>query len=245
MSEALLKIDNLGKRFGGFVALEGIDLDMRAGERLGLIGPNGSGKSTLVNCICGTLRNEQGTITFAGSQINGLRAYQRTRLGLARSFQLPRPFRSMTVQENLRIPLLFTVNARPGTHLSEEAIEERSAELLRLVGLENKAGKRPRDLTQIEMRKLELARAMAAEPKLLIADEAMAGLSHSEVDEILLVLHRLVDQGLSIILIEHIMRAVMSFSERLVVLVAGHKIADGVPQEVIRNPEVERAYLGE
>ncbi len=245
MSETLLKIDKLGKRFGGFVALEDIDLDVRPGERLGLIGPNGSGKSTLVNCICGTLRNEQGTVTFAGAAMDGLPAYRRTRLGLARSFQLPRPFRSMTVKENLRIPLLYTVNARHGTHLSESAIEERSAELLHVVGLEDKAAKRPRDLTQIEMRKLELARAMAAEPKLLLADESMAGLSHSEVDDILLVLHRLVEQGLTIILIEHIMRAVMSFSERLVVLVAGRKIADGVPQEVIRNPEVERAYLGE
>ncbi len=245
MSETLLKIDKLGKRFGGFVALESIDLDVRAGERLGLIGPNGSGKSTLVNCICGTLKNEQGSVTFAGAAIDGLPAYQRTRLGLARSFQLPRPFRSMTVQQNLRIPLLYTVNARSGTHLSEAAIEERSGELLHLVGLEDKAAKRPRDLTQIEMRKLELARAMATEPKLLMADESMAGLSHSEVDDILLVLHRLVEQGLTIILIEHIMRAVMSFSERLVVLVAGHKIADGPPQEVIRNPDVERAYLGE
>jgi branched-chain amino acid transport system ATP-binding protein len=245
VSETLLKIDKLGKRFGGFVALEDIDLDVRPGERLGLIGPNGSGKSTLVNCICGTLRNEQGTVTFAGEAMDGLPSYRRTRLGLARSFQLPRPFRSMTVKENLRIPLLYTVNARPGMHLSESAIGERSAELLRVVGLEDKAAKRPRDLTQIEMRKLELARAMAAEPKLLLADESMAGLSHSEVDDILLVLHRLVEQGLTIILIEHIMRAVMSFSERLVVLVAGRKIADGVPQEVIRNPEVERAYLGE
>jgi len=245
MSETLLKIDKLGKRFGGFVALESIDLEVRAGERLGLIGPNGSGKSTLVNCICGTLRNEQGTVTFAGAAMNGLPAYKRTRLGLARSFQLPRPFRSMTVQENLRIPLLYTVNARHGTHLNAAAIEERSHELLHLVGLEEKAGKRPRDLTQIEMRKLELARAMAADPKLLLADESMAGLSHSEVDDILVVLHRLVEQGLTIILIEHIMRAVMSFSERLVVLVAGRKIADGDPQEVIRNPEVERAYLGE
>ncbi len=245
MSDALLHIDKLGKRFGGFVALDGIDLDVRAGERLGLIGPNGSGKSTLDNCISGTLKNEGGTVRFDGQEMNGLPSFKRTRLGLARSFQLPRPFRSMTVQENLRIPLLYTVNARPGASLSESAIVARSNELLHLVGLEDKSLKRPRELTQIEMRKLELARAMAAEPKLLMADEAMAGLSHSEVDDILALLHRLVEQGITIILIEHIMRAVMAFSERLVVLVAGRKIADGLPQEVIRTPEVERAYLGE
>ena len=245
MSDPLLRIDGLGKRFGGFVALDGIDLAVRRGERLGLIGPNGSGKSTLVNCISGVLRNETGSVQFDGRSIDGLPTYQRTRLGIARSFQLPRPFRSMTVAQNLRIPLLYTVNARAKSHMSEAAIGARCEDLLRVVGLAAKADRRPRDLTQIEMRKLELARALAADPKLLIADESMAGLSHSEVDEILALLRQLIDQGITIILIEHIMRAVMAFSERLVVLVAGKKIADGDPQEVIRNPEVERAYLGE
>lgn len=245
MSEPLLKIDGLGKRFGGFVALEGIDLEVPAGQRLGLIGPNGSGKSTFVNCLSGVLRNETGTIRFDGHFLNGLPAYRRTRLGLARSFQLPRPFRSLTLAENMRIPLLYTVRARKGVHLGEAALGEQCAEVLRLVGLAEKALRRPGDLTQIEMRKLELARALAAEPKLLIADEVMAGLSHSEVDEILALLHRLIEQGITIILIEHIMRAVMAFSERLIVFVAGRKIADGDPQEVMRNPEVERAYLGE
>jgi len=245
VSDTLLSVEGLGKRFGGFVALDGIDLAVRRGERLGLIGPNGSGKSTLVNCISGVLHNETGTVTFDGQTIDGLPTYKRTRLGIARSFQLPRPFRSMTVNQNLRIPLLYTVNARAERRMTEAAIAARSDELLRVVGLAAKADRRPRDLTQIEMRKLELARALAADPKLLIADESMAGLSHSEVDEILDLLRQLIDQGITIILIEHIMRAVMAFSERLVVLVAGKKIADGDPQEVIRNPEVERAYLGE
>jgi branched-chain amino acid transport system ATP-binding protein len=238
-------VKGLSKRFGGFVALDGIDLTIAKGERLGLIGPNGSGKSTLVNCLTGTLQNETGTILFEGRSLNGLIAHERTRMGLARSFQLPKPFHSMNLIDNLRVPLLYTVNARPHHHLTDAAIAERCEQLLRDVNLADKAHRRPRDLTQVEMRKLELARAVATQPTLLFADEAMAGLSHSEVEEILAVLLRLNEEGLTIVLIEHIMSAVMSFSTRLVVLVAGHKIADGPPQEAIRNPEVERAYLGE
>jgi branched-chain amino acid transport system ATP-binding protein len=242
---ALLEVDNVSKRFGGFVALDGINLSVKAGERLGLIGPNGSGKSTLVNCICGTLTNEMGTVHFDGTPMNGLTAHQRTRRGLARSFQLPRPFPSLSVADNLRVPLLYTVNARSGPHLSAADIEARTAELLSLVGLANRGGQQPRDLTQVDMRKLELARALAAEPKLLIADESMAGLSNNEVADIVALLIRLNERGITIIMIEHIMRAVMSFSQRLVVLVSGKKIADGAPDTVIRDPEVERAYLGQ
>jgi len=239
----ILQVSGLGKRFGGFVALADIELDVGGGERVGLIGPNGSGKSTLVNCLCGTLRNESGSVRFEGHALDGLKAHQRTRLGLARTFQLPRPFGTLTLAENLRIPLLYAVQGRKSSVGSD--IDRRCMDLLAMVALADKAGRLPKDLTQIEMRKLELARAMAAEPRLLIADEAMAGLSHQEVDDILALLVRLnEEQGITIILIEHIMRAVLSFSQRLVVLVAGRKIADGDPRDVVRQDDVVAAYLG-
>jgi branched-chain amino acid transport system ATP-binding protein len=242
----LLSVDNLTKTFGGFTALDQVTLSVDAGERVALIGPNGSGKSTFVNCIAGTLRNEIGTVYFDGHDMKGLAPHQRTRRGIARTFQLPRPFGSISVADNLRVPLLYAVNGRHRSHMGEAAILQRCDELLTLVGLTSKATHKPSDLTQIEMRKLELARAMATEPKLLVADEAMAGLSHSEVEQIVDLLLRLNEErGITIILIEHIMSAVMRFSQRLVVFVSGRKIADGAPDQVVRDPDVEKAYLGQ
>jgi len=244
-SGPLLQVKGLSKRFGGFIALDGVDLDVQPGERLGLIGPNGSGKSTLVNCVCGTLHNETGTVHFAGHAMNGLPAHRRTHIGLARSFQLPRPFMSLSLADNVRVPLLYTVRRRSGLTRSGADLDQRCLELLAQVSLDAKAKRLPSDLTQVEMRKLELARAMAAEPKLLIADEAMAGLSHSEIEDIIALLLRLNQQGITIIMIEHIMRAVMSFSQRIAVLVSGRKIADGKPEDIVNNPEVVSAYLGQ
>ena len=245
MTAPLLKVDNVSKRFGGFVALDGVSLEVAPGERLGLIGPNGSGKSTLVNCMSGTLQNETGTVTFDGRSMDGLAPHQRTHLGIARSFQLPRPFHTLSVADNIRVPLLYTVRLRRDVAHTDSEMDDRCHEVLDLVSLKHKANRLPKDLTQVEMRKLELARAVAAEPKLLIADEAMAGLSDSEVKDIVALLIRLNERGITIILIEHIMTAVKSFSQRLAVLVSGKKIADGDPQDVLSNPEVERAYLGQ
>lgn len=246
MNTELLMVKGVVKRFGGFTALDGVDLNLKVGERLGLIGPNGSGKSTLVNCICGTLFNDEGSVKFEGHEVSREPAHKRIRRGLARSFQLPKPFSSMSVADNLCVPILFAANARPGTHhVTPAQAFEQAMEILKKVGLHHKGYEMSGGLTQVDMRKLELARAIAAKPKLLISDEAMAGLSNSEVDEILELLFAMKEQGIAVIMIEHIMRAVMRFSERVAVLVAGRKIADGNPEEVMRNPEVERAYLGE
>jgi branched-chain amino acid transport system ATP-binding protein len=238
--EHILTVKALTKRFGGFVALNSVDFHLDEGERLGLIGPNGSGKTTMINCISGALFCDQGAITFKGADVTRLAAHRRTRRGIVRSFQIPRPFRSMTILENLMISMEYAASHRDGGSVTE--VEAR--EILDLVGFRNRANDNSGRLTQVDMRKLELARALAAKPLLLISDEAMAGLSSSEVDEILDILFKLNARGVAVIMIEHIMRAVLRFSTRIIVLDAGRKIAEGTPADIVKNPEVEKAYLG-
>jgi branched-chain amino acid transport system ATP-binding protein len=238
---SLLKIRNVSKSFGGFVALSNVSLEIAQGERFGLIGPNGSGKTTLISCVSGALRNESGSIEFDGEEVAGLPAYQRTRRGIARSFQIPRPFHSMSVLENLMVPLEYVVH-KGSLHGSDTRSE--ALVLLEQMGLSEKAQTPSSQLSQVELRKLELARAMAARPRLLISDEAMAGLSGSEVEEVLKILFDLNARGITIIMIEHIMQAVMRFSQRVVCLDAGKIICEGSPAEIVKNVEVQRAYLG-
>ena len=241
MSDALLKVEGVTKRFGGFTALDNVDVAILPGERFGLIGPNGSGKTTLINCISGVFELSAGRITFRGEDISSVPAYQRTRRGIARSFQIPRPFKSMTVIENLLVALDF---AAAGHGLTAVQQRKEVMNLLERMGLAAKAQTASGALSQVELRKMELARAMAARPTLLISDEAMAGLSSSEIDEVLDLLMTLNREGITVIMIEHIMHAVMRFSQRVMCLEAGRIIASGTPAEVMAEKRVQEAYLG-
>jgi branched-chain amino acid transport system ATP-binding protein len=240
MKTPLLEAISVSKFFG-FPALLNVDIQVNHNERFGLIGPNGSGKTTFINVITGVLPSDGGGLIFDGRDITTLQCYRRARLGIARTFQIPKPFISLTLLDNLTIPLRYAAHSKD----SNSNLEDKALKILRLIGIESKAHATPEDLTQIEMRKLELARALALRPKLLLLDEVMAGLSSSEIDDLLVILRNLNEQGITVLMIEHIMRAVMSFCERIAVLTAGVKIAEGSPEEILNNKEVEKAYLGE
>ena len=235
----LLQVEAITKTFGGFTALDNISVDIRKGERFGLIGPNGSGKTDAHQLyVSGALRPQAGSVVFCGENITELPPHLRARRGIARSFQISRPFKSMTVLENLLVGLDF---AKVDSSQPEEEV---AMSILTRMGLASKADAPTDTLSQVELRKMELARAMAVRPKLLISDEAMAGLSSSEVDEVLDLLISLGEEHITIIMIEHIMQAVMRFSERVMCLDAGKIIAIGAPAEVMANKRVQEAYLG-
>lgn len=241
MTEALLNVESISKHFGGFAALSDVSLNVAPGERLGIIGPNGSGKTTLINCIGGSLRSDSGTIRFDNQVISSLAPHQRTRLGIARSFQIPRPFSSMSLMENIAVPLEYAAH---GHGFKTADVHGEAYMLLAQMGLADKAGSKPGALTQVDLRKLELARALATRPRLLILDEVMAGLATTEVDEMLDIVSHVSQSGVAIIMIEHIMRAIMRFSERVVCLDAGCIVAEAAPMAIIQDPMVRRIYLG-
>jgi branched-chain amino acid transport system ATP-binding protein len=236
VTNPILSVRGLRKQFGATVAVAGVDLDVGRGEKLGIIGPNGSGKTTVINCITGVLRPEGGVVTFEGTDISSWPAYRRARGGIARTFQIPRPFAGISVIENLRVPLDYVAGKRTSA--------DRERELLALVGLASRARHPAESLTQLELRKLELARALATEPRLLIVDEVMAGLSEPEINDVLAILNGLNEQGVTVLMIEHIMHAIMRFSRRLICMETGRIIADGAPAQVGSDPEVRRVYFG-
>jgi branched-chain amino acid transport system ATP-binding protein len=232
----ILSVRGITKRFDTLVAVADVNLDVASGEKLGIIGPNGSGKTTLINCITGVVRPDQGTVVFEGNDVSRLPTYRRARAGMTRSFQIPRPFVGMSVIDNLLVPLDYVGGGKGDPAAARQTLAS--------VGLAARAEDPAESLTHLELRKLELARALAAAPRLLIADEVMAGLSEPEIDEVLEILLALNAQGVTVIMIEHIMHAIMRFSKRLLCMETGRIIADGTPQEVGSDPEVRRVYFG-
>jgi branched-chain amino acid transport system ATP-binding protein len=235
---ALLSVNRLTKAFGGLVAVSEISFEIAPGEILGLIGPNGAGKTTVFNLLSGLLPPTRGAVVFDGHDITGVPTFRRSRLGIGRTFQIVRPFDGMSVLENVMAPIL--VRERHPDLARRQALE-----VLGRVGLTGEAEADPKNLTLARRKRLEVARALATRPKLLLLDEVLAGLNPVEVQEALPLIRRLRDEGITIFIIEHIMAALMSVSDRVLVMDQGVLIAAGSPAEVTANPRVIEAYLGE
>jgi branched-chain amino acid transport system ATP-binding protein len=235
---ALLALDGVTKRFRGLVAVDEVSLSVEAGEICGVIGPNGAGKTTLFNMIAGVFVPDGGTITFAGTRIDGLSADRVCRQGIGRTFQLVRPFPALTVEDNVIVGGLLHRS-------SVSAARDKAHDLLRRLDLYDKRHQRASSLTLPDRKRLEVTRALATDPKLLLLDEVMAGLRPTETDRMVGVLKALNrDTGLTIVLIEHVMRAVMALAQHIVVLHHGARIADGPPEAVVRDAAVIESYLG-
>jgi branched-chain amino acid transport system ATP-binding protein len=234
---ALLSVEAVSKRFRGVRALDGVSFSIAPGELFAIIGPNGAGKTTLFNMIAGELKPDQGAIAFAGERIDGLSPDRICRRGIGRTFQLVRPFPGLSVEDNVVIGALLR-------HPSVDEARRHANDALRRLDLFAKRSQRAAELTLPDRKRLEVARALATEPRLLLLDEVMAGLRPTETDRMIAILRELNGGGLTIVLTEHVMRAVMALATRVLVLHHGAVIAQGLPQEVVRNPAVVQSYLG-
>jgi len=241
VSEGALYIDGVGVRFGGLWALDDVSFTVERGAVLGLIGPNGSGKTTLMNVISGVYKPVAGEVRYEGRRIADVPTHQVCHLGIARTFQIVKPFASLSARENVVVGAMY---GREGAKRSTRAAFERADELLEIVDLARVADRRASDLTIPDRKRLEVAKALALDPEVLLLDEVMAGLNATEVEEALELLRRVNQRGVTLIVVEHLMKAIVSISTCIVVLAEGRKIAEGAPSEVLASPQVIEAYLG-
>jgi len=237
----ILEVRELTRRFQGLVAVDRVSFRLARGEILGLIGPNGAGKTTLVSMVNGTLKPSAGDIVFDGRSVRALPAYRRAHLGIGRTFQIMKPFPGLSVLENVSVGALFGAG---GGERNLERARRQAREALDFVGLGARSAQRADELGGPDRKRLELAKALAMKPRLLLLDEAMAGLNGVEIEEVIALIRKLREQGLSILVIEHVMKAIRSLCDRLLVLHHGEKIAEGSTEEVLREPCVVEAYLG-
>jgi branched-chain amino acid transport system ATP-binding protein len=238
MEAPILSINRVNKHFGGLVAIQDLSFDMQAGEVMGLMGPNGAGKTTLLNIISGEYRLDSGRVKFKGNDITGLPPHKICHLGIARTYQIPQPFVSLTALQNIAVAAIY------GRGLNKSAAEQEAMKILNLVGLSEKKEMNAGDLEEISLKRLELARVLATNPTLLLIDELAGGLTEKEIPRVLDLLREIKEMGISIILIEHVMKVMMKAVDRVIVMDEGIKIAEGTPNEVMDNKKVIEAYFG-
>jgi branched-chain amino acid transport system ATP-binding protein len=237
----ILDVQGLKKNFGGLAATANVNFNIEQGEIVGLIGPNGAGKTTLFNLISGAITPDSGVITFKGKDIAGLKPYRICRVGIARTFQSVKIFAKMSVFNHVLIGYLF------GDHKNKTSVtnSEEAEKILEFVGLSGMSNRRAADLTLVNQKRLEVARALATQPELLLLDEVMAGLNPAEVSEAMELVRKIREKGITVIMIEHVMKAIMAICDRVIVLHHGEKLAEGKPEDITRNKSVIEVYLGD